>query len=62
MPFDKYEPFDEGWGKEGKKLPKPCTSSEHDPPAHRVYKPGTYTWRCPKCGKTVTFTVPLVTL
>ena len=34
-----------------------CTSSEHNPPAHMVYSPGTWEHTCPQCGKKVTFTV-----
>lgn len=40
---------------------KPCFHREHKPPSHMVYKPGTYTHKCPACGEETTFTVPLVT-
>lgn len=40
------------------KLPeRPCPSREHNPPAHMVYKPGTYEWTCPTCGHVTRFTV-----
>jgi hypothetical protein len=39
-----------------------CTHPEHDPPNMIVLEPGEYTWQCPACGKTVTFTVPLIIL
>jgi transposase-like protein len=40
--------------------PRPCLSSEHNPPTHMVYAPGTYRYKCPSCGFSVTFTVAAV--
>lgn len=37
--------------------PKPCTSSEHNPPSMMVYEPGTYEYACPSCGKVTWFSV-----
>lgn len=34
-----------------------CRSREHNPPMNRVYRPGTYVWVCPGCGKRQTFMV-----
>jgi len=48
MPFEKYEPL----SKE-----ESCTHREHNPPSHRVYKPGHYVWVCPGCGAKQAFTV-----
>lgn len=63
MPFDKFEPIEDNWKFDKKeKVKPPCNSSEHNPPSMMVYKPGHYIWRCPKCGKTTEFNVPLVTL
>jgi len=39
---------------------KPCLCPEHNPPSNIVLEPGTYTWKCPSCGKEQTFTVPIV--
>jgi predicted RNA-binding Zn-ribbon protein involved in translation (DUF1610 family) len=39
---------------------KPCLSSEHNPPSHMVYSPGTYEYTCPSCGKVTIFEVPLI--
>jgi hypothetical protein len=50
MPFTKFEPLDE--------RDRPCTSPEHDPPSMLVQQPGTYTWKCPHCGREVTYVVP----
>ena len=44
-----------------KDAPVPCFSPAHDPPMHIVLEPGTYEHTCPVCGKTVTFTVPMIT-
>jgi hypothetical protein len=38
-------------------IPKPCLSSEHNPPSSMVYDPGVYEWTCPSCGNIITFTV-----
>ena len=38
-----------------------CLSSEHEPPMHMVYSPGTWEHICPQCGKKSVFTVPLIT-
>jgi hypothetical protein len=51
MPFIKYKPFDRK---------EVCKSPEHNPPGHIVLKPGIHTWKCPKCGKEITFIVPEV--
>lgn len=45
-----------------KPFPIPCLSLEHDPPGLIVLPPGTYTYRCPACGKTTKFIVPEVYL
>ena len=39
----------------------PCTAPEHNPAAHRVYRPGTYEHVCPICGNRMVFTVKGVT-
>ncbi len=44
-----------------KEAEKPCFHPQHNPPSHMVYKPGTYRYTCPGCGKTITFEVPLIT-
>jgi len=41
---------------------KRCTHPEHDPPKHMVYQPGTYTYKCPACGKITRFIVNGFTL
>jgi hypothetical protein len=51
MPFINVKKF--GWDK-----PKHCTHPEHNPPSHIVLEPGIYTWKCPRCCKEQTFTVP----
>lgn len=38
----------------------PCTHPQHNPPRHRVYRPGEHKHRCPGCGEVVTFRVPRV--
>lgn len=38
----------------------PCLHPEHAPPAHMVYRPGTYRYTCPRCGKVTTFAVPAI--
>lgn len=40
--------------------PIPCHSSEHNPPSHMVFPPGTYEHTCPSCGKRTVFTVDQV--
>jgi hypothetical protein len=40
----------------------PCDSIDHKPPAHRVFKPGTYKHTCSKCGKVTIFTVKAITV
>lgn len=40
---------------------EPCRHWDHNPPANRVFKPGTYRHTCPACGNVTVFTVPLVT-
>jgi hypothetical protein len=39
------------------KIDKSCTHPEHNPPNMMVYKPGTYVYKCPACGKITRFTV-----
>lgn len=39
-----------------------CRHPEHNPPGMILLPPGSHTWQCPACGKTVTFTVKEVTL
>ena len=39
-----------------------CVNPEHDPPQHIVLEPGVWKYTCPGCGRTLTITVPLVTL
>lgn len=39
-----------------------CSHPEHKPPTHLYQEPGTYTWKCPACGETFTYTVPLITV
>lgn len=34
-----------------------CTSPEHDPPSMIYLTPGEYEYTCPRCGRTITFTV-----
>lgn len=38
-----------------------CTSPEHNPPMHMVYRPGHYEHTCPRCGHVQSFTVRGVT-
>ena len=38
-----------------------CTSPEHDMPSMQVLAPGTYTWKCPQCGKEKIIKIPLIT-
>ena len=43
------------------KEPEPvCIHSEHNPPAHYLYEPGTYEYTCPACGRTVVFSIPQI--
>ena len=51
MPFIKSEPF---------KREEICNHPEHNPPTMLYQEPGIYTYQCPACGKTITYTVPLV--
>jgi hypothetical protein len=51
MPFIKKEPF---------KPEKICQHLEHNPPQNMYLEPGHYTYKCPSCGKEVSFTVPLI--
>ena len=37
---------------------KICRSPEHNPPNMVVLKPGMHVWRCPSCGRQITFRVP----
>lgn len=48
MPWDKYEPSQQRWN---------CRHPEHNPPSMQLLPPGSYTWRCPACGKKTSFTV-----
>jgi hypothetical protein len=48
MGFIKFTPYN---------YPKICKNSAHTPPRHMVLEPGTYTWKCPECGKEQTFIV-----
>lgn len=48
MPFIKFVP---------EKPDRVCRHPGHNPPGMIVLKPGTYTWKCPACGKTTTFVV-----
>ena len=42
--------------------PEPvCRHPEHNPPMHIHLEPGTYEYVCPGCGRTVIFSVPLIT-
>ena len=38
----------------------PCSSPEHNPPAHMVYRPGVYEHVCPKCGHKTIFAAKAV--
>ena len=40
--------------------PMVCLSPEHEPANMVLREPGTYRHTCPSCGKTVTFTVPMI--
>jgi hypothetical protein len=37
--------------------PRPCLSTEHNPPMHMAYSPGTYEHTCPSCGHKLRFVV-----
>lgn len=52
MPFIKEEQ---------KNIEDTCQCLEHNPPGFLYQRPGTYTWQCPSCGKTITYTIPLIT-
>lgn len=39
-----------------------CRDSEHNPPTHAHYKPGTYQHTCPSCFKQTIFVVPETTM
>lgn len=36
---------------------EPCRHPEHEPPGMIVLPSGAHTWKCPGCGKTITFHV-----
>lgn len=36
-----------------------CTDPEHGPATFKVFNPGVYEHTCPRCGKTIQFTIPL---
>lgn len=38
-------------------LPRPCMSSDHNPPSMMVFPPGVYEHICSACGHRITFTV-----
>jgi hypothetical protein len=38
-------------------IPRPCTSSDHNPPSHMVFSPGIYEHTCSACGHKTRFTV-----
>ena len=37
-----------------------CHDPEHNPPSLIALQPGEYKYTCPVCGKTTTFSVPLI--
>lgn len=56
MPFVHYEKPSNQWS------PPPCRSPEHNPPGNIVLRPGTHTWKCPKCEREQTIVVNEVSL
>ena len=34
-----------------------CRDPDHNPPQHRVFEPGLYEHKCPRCGKKTIFAV-----
>jgi len=48
MPFIRHKPFNI------------CDSDEHEPGQFDLInlKPGVHTWKCPKCGRETTITIP----
>lgn len=42
--------------------PEFCRDSEHNPPTHMVYEPGTWEHVCPRCKHRVVFTSPSFTM
>lgn len=41
---------------------KVCRHPDHMPPSGMYFPPGVYEHTCPGCGKTIRFTVPVVSM